>query len=529
MGQGRTSRIVPPLGSLGLTLGLGLGLASGCGGGRSSTTAVQYYHFYHPSDWLAGHGGQAMIDLGHCRTCHELNLLRAGNGVPNCLTSECHHRSTADFATAGIHGLRAKMGADASGGSFSSCQMCHGQDFTGGPSASSCMPCHGVPAPHPPKPWRDTLASGTPYKHSDTDPSNALVCYQCHSAGSVNNPIDPLTGKHYPKVPPLPGASPDCFNNTLCHAGVGHPIPFTKDIVTDSGNHHYTTDTTVFNADCITCHAVSGPGPLLSAPACVVCHTATQNPVLATATGAGTCLSCHAAGPSGLPQGPTGTAFPDIKGSHAKHMALAGVTCSACHSGREAGSLIHYQSANARKTPPTGPAPVAFHAVYNAQSGAAAWDAVNLTCSNVSCHGGKSTPNWRTGALPAAGTYANCQACHQVRSTTTAQPQYNDAVGRHADPSDHVIDCTYCHDMANGSPGALAHWKYLQTPAVDGTSGSPADQLPSGTISFTKGVGAGVITNVGTPAYDVTNYPQGHGGCALTCHTEQHTASDKQW
>ncbi|HJW08906.1 MAG TPA: hypothetical protein VJ483_04680 [Holophagaceae bacterium] len=529
MRQNRLPGLTVLLAALGFAVGLLLAL--GCGGGRKDTTAVQYYSYYHPAGWQETHARQSLDGLAPCLACHEMTVLRAGNGVPGCMASECHHAATPGFALPGVHGVRAKMGMDTTGGSFVACQLCHAQDFTGDGSASACAPCHSAPAPHPAKPWRDTTASGGVLKHSDTDGSNAAVCLQCHAAGSINNPIDPLTGKHYPKVPPLPGAPPDCFNNTLCHAQEGHPIPFTKDVVSDSGNHHYTTDATIFNADCITCHALSGPGTLLSAPACVVCHTATTNSVIAPATGAGTCLSCHAAGPAGMPKGPTGTDFPDIQGSHAKHMALAGVNCGACHQGVEAGSLAHYTAANARKSPPAGPAPVAFDPVYNARSGAASWNATALTCANVSCHGGKTTPNWRTGILPAAGTYANCQACHQVRATGTpaAQQQYNDAVGRHADPSDHQVDCTYCHDMGNGSPGALAHYKYLQTPAVDGTAGAPADQLPSGTISFTKGVGAGVITNIGNPAYDTTNYPQGHGGCAMTCHTEQHVPSDKQW
>ncbi|HAM70202.1 MAG TPA: hypothetical protein DCM86_00980, partial [Verrucomicrobiales bacterium] len=47
------------------------------------------------------------------------------------------------------------------------------------------------------------------------------------------------------------------------------------------------------------------------------------------------------------------------------------------------------------------------------------------------------------------------------------------------------LACTTCHSMTNGSQGALAHFKYLDTPAVDGVAtGLPADQLPSGTIAF---------------------------------------------
>ena len=75
------------------------------------------------------------------------------------------------------------------------------RQFRRGSANVSCFLCHG--SPHAPAPWR-----GAPYTHTDTDPSNAPVCAQCHRSASAPA-----------------GTAPGCFNNTLCHASpVPHPV-----------------------------------------------------------------------------------------------------------------------------------------------------------------------------------------------------------------------------------------------------------------------------------------------------------------
>ncbi|MFZ1376340.1 MAG: CxxxxCH/CxxCH domain-containing protein [Geothrix sp.] len=312
--------------------------------------------------------------------------------------------------------------------------------------------------------------------------------------------------------------------NAWTTSGVPHPIPFLTGQTDSQGNGHLNNTAAKFTADCASCHAYTGTSPVAGAPLCSKCHTLADPTVVAT--GAGTCLSCHA-GPSGLPKGPTGAAFPSIAGAHAKHMNLATtLTCDACHTGNGAGTATHYANANTRTGTPAAPGAVAMAATFNAKTGASTFTPASLTCSNVSCHGGQATPSWTTGTI---NSLSQCTACHGV-TTSAAAVQYNDAFGRHslgthdATNAANAIACTTCHNMGNGSAGALAHFKYLTTPAVDGVAtGTPADQLPSGTIVFNPAI----VTGPGT--YTVTGATQGNGGCALTCHTHIHVPTFDTW
>jgi len=492
----------------------------GCGGTKSPANTTQYYGDYHPAGWMDVHGGQAVAGIGACTKCHEISILRVGSGIPTCMTTGCHHQSTPGFADPGKHGLRAKAAIDAAAGSgLVSCQICHDKDFSGGPAANACATCHGVKAPHPPKPWR--LGPGSTFTHVTADPSNAAVCAQCHFPGSAKNPVG------HPAIPAPAGTQPGCFNATLCHDDkvAPHPVPFLTGMTTSSGNGHMTVTASAFAADCANCHAYSGSSPTTTAPLCQECH-ALADPTL-PGTNAGTCRSCHT-GTSGLPKGPGGTGYPSIAGAHLKHMNLpTGLSCNTCHAGSGSGTFEHYDNANARLWELAGPASVAIDATFGAKTGGApAFSSTALTCSNVSCHGGQTTPDWTVGTINSS---AQCTACHAVAASAAAATQYNDAFGRHslgthnATNAANAIACTTCHNMANGSPGALAHFKYLNTQAVDGTSGSPADQLPSGTIAFNPAI----VTGPGT--YTVTSATQGNGGCALTCHTHIHTANVNDW
>ena len=518
----RTARILGFAAGALLTVALSLG----CGSSKSGTGGVsQYYGNYHISTWMADHPAQAVLGVDACTKCHEISIIKVGSGIPTCMTAGCHHQSTPGWADPGIHGSRAKL-ATVAGGGLVSCQICHAKDFTGGASANACVTCHGVKAPHPVKPWRGS--GGSIFTHTTADPSNAAVCAQCHFTGSPNNPAG------HPFTPAAAGTQPGCFNDTLCHGAnsAPHAVPFLSGQTDAQGNGHLTASAATFAADCATCHAVTGTSPIASAPLCSTCHTL-GNPAV-SATGSGTCLSCHV-GAAGLPVGPTGTAFPNIKGAHAKHMALPTlVHCDTCHTGAGTTSLTHYNNANARPPRvPTGPATVAFDQTFKAKTGGAtAFSPTAATCSNISCHGGLSAPSWLAGAI---NVNTQCSACHGVATSSGTITQFNDAFGRHASGTHNAtvaanaIACTTCHNMSNGSPAALAHFKYLNTTAVDGVAtGNPADQLPSGTIQFDTAIvsGAGTYTTTvtGTPAIK-----EGNGGCALTCHTHIHTTTVDMW
>ena len=182
----------------------------------------------------------------------------------------------------------------------------------------------------------------------------------------------------------------------------------------------------------------------------------------------------------------------------------------------------HYSNASKRVTAPitSGPASVAIAATFNAKSGTAGFvnSASAFTCSNISCHGGQVTPGWQTGVLT-VNTTTYCTACHKAVSTTTAT-QFNDAIGRHTSPTDHKTTCDTCHSMTVAKPGAQNHFKYLDTSAVSGISGTPTDQLPSDTIVFGS-------TVTGSRLYTPTT--AGKGGCALTCHSQNHTTTGNVW
>jgi predicted CxxxxCH...CXXCH cytochrome family protein len=490
---------------------------AGCGG-KGATDPAQYYGNYHPTGWINIHGGPAVAGVAACTKCHEISIIRVGSGIPTCLTTGCHHQSNPGFSDPTIHGVRAKMAANAvTGGSLVSCQICHASDFSGGASANACSTCHSVSAPHPPKPWRNS--GGSVFTHTTVDPSNATVCAQCHYPGSPNNPAG------HPATPAPAGTQPGCYNATLCHGAAGtapHPVPFLKGQTDSSLNGHLTVTATAFAADCAACHAYSGVSPASSAPLCNVCHKLADP--TASGANAGTCLSCHS-GAAGLANGPGGSGFPSLTGAHPKHMALATqLTCDSCHAGSGAGTTAHYTNANARTGVPTGPATVSMDAIYAAQTGGnPTFTGSSLTCSNVSCHGGQATPGWVNGTINSS---TQCTMCHKAAASAGTITQYNDAFGRHSEGthdatvSGNGIACTTCHNMANGSPGALAHFKYLNTHAVDGTStGIPADQLPSGTIAFDPAF----LTGAGTYAVTGTGTAQGNGGCALTCHTPTKT------
>ena len=135
------------------------------------------------------------------------------------------------------------------------------------------------------------------------------------------------------------------------------------------------------------------------------------------------------------------------------------VSCDTCHNGLgpSLANLNHYNRAKSR----VPPGDVAFLATYNAQSGASSFDnSAALGCSNVSCHGGQTTPNWRTGTLD---VNTQCTNCHTDGTTTTqfngpTSPDHN--IGPHQEAL-----CTFCHNTVTLAPN---HFTNLSTPALEG-------------------------------------------------------------
>jgi predicted CxxxxCH...CXXCH cytochrome family protein len=388
-------------------------------------------------------------------------------------------RHISDWVNPAVHGGSAKSQPDG----FSTCEECHGSDFTGGISSVACSSCHGGSAPHP-----TSWMTGT-YTHTNTNAGNAAVCALCHTNGA-NSPIAP------PSPPAPAGTTPGCFNSTLCHAQAGHPAgwssPTQHGASAKAANGFISCETchgTDFTGGtagiaCSSCHTVNAPHPPApwrggtythtttdtnNASVCAQCHQSQAgtpgcfNNTLCHATP--TCGSCH-----GIP--PAGTTFPDVAGSHAPHMAVnATIACSTCHVGAGSGTALHEN----------GVVDVIIDPAYNAKSGAATYNSSLLTCSNIGCHGSSRTQNatqaasrtstpgqtpvWGSGTID---VNTQCTACH-VLGPSAGNPENNSYFsGQHYR---HVYQagrqCTDCHDTTKL---AAVHFTSLTAPISAATA-----------------------------------------------------------
>ena len=166
------------------------------------------------------------------------------------------------------------------------------------------------------------------------------------------------------------------------------------------------------------------------------------------------CTACHG-------QPPSGTSFPNTRGAHAVHAALPSVgnNCQICHSGASHNNNVE----------------LTFPAAYNAKSGAAR-DNGNGTCSNISCHGGKTTPDWWSGSI---AVDTQCTACHASGSA-----QYNSYnSGRHSLHNNRGYACTVCHSTTKL---ATSHFGGLNTSALNSAAagiGGSGTRVTSYTVS----------------------------------------------
>jgi predicted CxxxxCH...CXXCH cytochrome family protein len=476
----------------------------------------------HAANWYVDHRAAYITNPGMCATCHGSDLHGGITGI-SCFTASfkgmsCHANGPAGhptgWASPDSHGAAAKAEPNAANVTgLSSCQACHGFDFTGGMANRTCLNtagCHGptIAAPHSPAPWR-----GGARTHTTAAASNAPECGLCH-----------LGGRTPPAYVPVPaGTQPGCFNNTLCHGSnvVPHAIPFTDpalhgpaakaDLTYCEGCHaspsaggagsnprfnvpvgslpagcetagchdakyahptqwrgltatapggHMTAGNLA--AACALCHGVNLAGG--TGPACSTCHTAGSPLTL------GNCTSCHSSPP-------TGSTTPNRTGSHTTHNAMTGVTgiCNTCHNGGGTKTANHDYG--------RGAVYVSFLSAYNAKSGTAAFDANANTCSNVVCHGGPrtqsatqgnanppqstlaQTPNWLTGAID---VNTQCTACH-VLGPSAGNPENNSYYsGQHRR---HVYGqgkaCTACHDTTKLAP---VHFTSFTAPILPATA-----------------------------------------------------------
>jgi predicted CxxxxCH...CXXCH cytochrome family protein len=450
----------------------------------------------HAFPWMPGNTHvHTTTDPGNapvCALCHLNNRTPPSYAAvppgttPGCFNNTLCHATpvhSAGWALPAAHGTTAKAAPGATSG-FSLCQSCHGNNFTGGTALQTCLNtsgCHGagVNAPH-----AASWLPGNTYTHTTTNQGNAPVCGLCH----LNNRTPPS----YAAVPA--GTTPNCFDNTLCHAQVAapHVVPYTSPALhgpaakanltycetchatpsngTAGSNPRFNVARGNLAAGCegASCHATNTAHPVPwkwanatshqtagnMANACVLCHGAAlgggTGPACSTCHTAGSpltmanCTSCH-----GKP--PTGAVYPNIAGTHTKHNALAGVTntCNSCHNNAGTSTANHGYG---------GIVNVAFLAAYNAKSGTATFNAGGNTCSNVSCHGGQTTPNWLTGTI---NVNTQCTSCHAPGTS-----QYNSQnSGRHSTHASQGVACNTCH---NTTLLAVNHFTHLNTTVMEG-------------------------------------------------------------
>lgn len=324
-----------------------------------------------------------------------------GTGAPGCFNNTLCHGVVAGhpsgWADPSQHGAAAKSTPSAEDG-FMGCRSCHGSDFTGGSAGVSCFSCHTT-APHAPSPW-----SGAPYTHTTTDTGNAVACDLCH---------------HNNNSSPAPAGTPaGCFNNTLCHGNqASHPLPTWLQHNQASG----------IPSACTPCHGSNLQGA--SGPACSTCHfnVAVINVANPSPTD---CTSCHSAPPDG-------TSFPNIAGAHAVHLGLpASLTCTDCHDGYGTGTQSHYDNSRNKLDHPGS---VGIDTPWADLTGTPSFNTSTFTCANVRCHGGQTTPNWRTGSLDI--TASTCTSCH------TASGSYISFTGGPEGHHRGITGCTSCHSL----------------------------------------------------------------------------------
>lgn len=423
-----------------------------------------------------------------CTRCHEIN--NSFGHMPQPFCHNCHSPAPAGFHPAGwanpdSHGAAAK-GPPGAGTGFLLCQTCHGNAFAGTGSAPSCVnnaACHGagIASPHSPAPWRTPSTVRTHTTTDSSTPGNPNACAWCHlGSGSVaiTSPTQP------------PGnVTPGCFNSTLCHGNVtGAPHSV----------HPYATHPADararFNTFCNTCHSVSPPRLISAAPACTECHVG-GNPLTVL-----NCTSCHGNPPAGA--APVGPTFPNVAGAHAKHNALDNVAgiCDTCHNGGGTGTGLRHFYDN---TAGLSGIDLAFmNTLFKANSGNMLFTSADNTCTNIGCHGGIRTPGWRA-AFPGTGDV--CRQCHTVGTGLGAPESNSPYTGLHAfhmsTTTGGAIVCSECHNMANGTTGALNHYKFLNTPGMEGPASDTV--APNGSAANYNVAGQTCVT--------------------FTCHTVTHS------
>jgi predicted CxxxxCH...CXXCH cytochrome family protein len=181
---------------------------------------------------------------------------------------------------------------------------------------------------------------------------------------------------------------------------------------------------------CTECHGDDFLGGI-SKVSCRTCHI-NQTP------GSFSCSECHPTPPS-APAHPVHD-FPNV-------------SCFSCHLST-VGTALHNN----------GSPDIVMNPAYTAKTGGAlTYNSGTATCSNVSCHGGQTAPDWTSGTID-VNTDPGCALCHAFG--TAQYNSYNSGEhDRHV--NNEGVGCTGCHDTTRL---AVNHFSRLDTTAMEGPS-----------------------------------------------------------
>jgi len=451
-----------------------LGAAAGCSTSPSNGSGTNMNHVLPSGSSVAGwlvvpaggsHASTATLDYianggsSGCTQCHGSDL-SGGISKVSCFGNPagCHHNPVANWATPAGHGATAKKAPGNSG--FASCQICHGNTFSGGGAQVACEDCHGIPAPHP-SPW---FGAGSTYNHHDTNTANAPVCYGCHAYTGTVNPNNPTI----PTSPASAGTAPNCYNGTMCHNTMA---PHASGAAwTNAGAGFHGTDAKADLTYCQDCHGT--PGTInfnggSASTACSTCHTAAK------------------AHPTDW-QGPR-----TINGVTITHRTSGNrdVACAICHKTTGAG------------TGPNPSAPSCFSASF-ANSGGQGTRPCHSGGPGTAPHAlGNPWSDPIVGGLAFHGTTAKadllyCQTCHG-----TPPRSFGGGTGA-------TTACTDCHATPEAHPTDWQGVRAISTASITHrTSGNRT--AACGVCHKTTGTGAG--PNPSAPSCFSASYTNGDG------------------
>jgi len=381
-----------------------------------------------PAPWRGAGRTHITTDTGNAATCALCHTNGANSTVKpstpapagtaaGCFNNTLCHSTVGHavgWSSPDVHGASAKSAPSSTAG-FSSCQICHGSDFSGGIALTSCLNtagCHGatVNAPHSPAPWRSATRT-----HTTTNTGNAVTCALCHTNGA-NSSVQPST-------PAPAGTAAGCFNNTLCHAAIGHPVGWS------AANQHGTAAELDFSV-CKTCHGQDYKGGIATT----------------------TCYSCHN-GP-GLDHPAAAWVVPD----HKTAALTDNVVCQKCHGTDYLGGGSHRACNSCHMENQTKVHMLAWYPDVQTNHRAYALANGTTKCANIYCHGAALTGVSLSG--PSCSTCHTwpftggvCGTCHGIPPTGTSFPNTAGSHTAHTVLSTTIV-CSTCH-LGAGSGTSL--------------------------------------------------------------------------